>query len=302
MDIPLIDFSSYDDDADSLAPTLVEQVTNALRDVGFMTVTNIGIDASQLDSIFTCSHAFFECDEDFKQQYRYRDAGENFGYQSLAKESLDPGTPGDLKETFTLRLNPNTALAEDRFPSAEFKNEVTNFYSECMAAAFRIMRVMAQIFGLPPDFFTASVSGENVALRLLHYPSGQHNSGSGQLGAGAHTDYGVITLLFQDGVSGLEVRDRDGIWQTVPCVPNAVVINTGDLIHRWTNGYFRSTAHRVKPIFGPRDRYSIAFFVDPDSDTLVKVLPQCIDAQNPARYPPITAGEHIRQKLKASHN
>ena len=109
-------------------------------------------------------------------------------------------------------------------------------------------------------------------------------------------------MLFQDGVSGLGVKDGQGNLQPVPCVPGSVVVNTGDLMHRWTNGRFRSTEHRVKPMTGDLDRFSIAFFVDPDSDTLVEVLPQCIDQNNPRQYAPITAGEHIRQKLELTHN
>ncbi|AQA17720.1 hypothetical protein BST95_05190 [Halioglobus japonicus] len=297
VEIPLIDFSSGSDEE------LAAQLAYAMGEVGFMTVTNIGIPTEIIDAIFRVSSQFFERDTDYKHQYLYRNVSENFGYQGVGMESLEPGKPGDLKETFTLRLAPGSDLGEDRWPSEAFRSTAQNFYNECLGAATRIMRLMARVFELPEDFFSATVGGENVALRLLFYPREQQVADGGeQLGAGAHTDYGILTLLFQSGVGGLEVRDGNGQWIPVPSIPGSVVINTGDLMHRWTNGHFRSTEHRVKPMTSTQDRYSVAFFVDPDSQTLIEVLPQCVDESEGVTYPPITAGEHIRQKLQRSHN
>jgi isopenicillin N synthase-like dioxygenase len=137
---------------------------------------------------------------------------------------------------------------------------------------------------------------------LLHYPAGTPAASPAQLGAGAHTDYGSITLLHQDEVGGLEVRGADGHWHPAPAVPGALLVNTGDLMQRWTNDHFRSTVHRVRPIGGLTDRYSIAFFVDPDSDVRVECIEGCKTEDRPARYPTITAGEHIQAKIAASQN
>jgi isopenicillin N synthase-like dioxygenase len=178
---------------------------------------------------------------------------------------------------------------------------VLTFYEAAMSAAYRIMRVLAAGLELPRDFFTERHRGENVTLRLLHYPAGLAVRSSAQLGAGAHTDYGSITLLFQDDVGGLELRGADGQWRSAPVVPGAMVINTGDLMERWTNDTFRSTVHRVRPITGARDRYSIALFVDPDADVQIECIKSCQSRQRRARYPGITAGEHIRQKIAATH-
>ncbi len=302
MQVPVIDFSAYGAGAAEPPEALVSEVHLALREMGFMVVSNVGLGSAEIDHIFAVSREFFSADEGFKQCFGYRDAAENFGYQAVGAESLHPGMPGDLKESFTLRLNAYDPPADERFPSPAFKASVTSFYEESLAAARRLLQVIAQAFELPLDYFTAPIGGENVSLRLLHYPGRQAPAAADQLGAGAHTDYGILTLLFQDDVGGLEVRDSEGKWQPVPCIPGAIVINTGDLMHRWTNGSLRSTEHRVLPVSGPRDRYSVALFVDPDSDTLVEVLPQCVDADNPARFGPITAGEHLRQKLTVTHN
>ena len=110
-----------------------------------------------------------------------------------------------------------------------------------------------------------------------------------------------MTLLFQYGVGGLQVIDGTGNWIDVPPRTDAVVINSGDLLERWTNGKYKSTMHRVLANTGERDRFSIAMFIDPDSDAAVEVLPSCVTADNPARFAPTSAGAHLQSKLEASH-
>ena len=122
------------------------------------------------------------------------------------------------------------------------------------------------------------------------------------MGAGAHTDYGLTTFLFQDSVGGLEICDQHGNWQDVEPDKSVVLINSGDLLERWTNGKYRSTLHRVKPMTRGTDRFSIAFFVDPDSDTEVKVLDSFIGADTPRRFSDVNAGDYIRRRLENSHN
>jgi isopenicillin N synthase-like dioxygenase len=192
------------------------------------------------------------------------------------------------------------AAQAHRWPSEAFRDTALALYEATLSAAHRLLNVLAAGLALPTDYFTPLHRGENVTLRFLHYPANLEVKAPTQLGAGAHTDYGSITLLFQD-VGGLEVRDANGEWRFAPPVADAVVINTGDLMERWTNGRFRSTVHRVRPIRGDRARYSIALFVDPDSAVEVTCIPSCIGPDNPARYPAITAGEHLRQKIAATH-
>ena len=160
----------------------------------------------------------------------------------------------------------------------------------------------AGALGAPAAYFTRLHSGEAVSLRLLCYPPvNAANLQPGQLGAGAHTDYGFLTLLFQDNVGGLQVQDKTGAWIDVPPIPGAIVVNSGDLLERWTNRRYRSTLHRVVPSDATRTRYSIAMFIDPDPDAEVSVLPSCVDNARPALFPPITAGAHLQSKLEASH-
>ncbi len=135
-------------------------------------------------------------------------------------------------------------------------------------------------------------------LRVLHYPAAASGAGE-QIGAGAHTDYGNLTLLATDEVGGPEVRTRAGIWIDAPAMANAFVVNIGDCLMRWTNDVYVSTPHRVVNRSG-RERYSIAFFFDPNPDAEVAVNPSCVGAGEHARYEPILAADYLKYRLDAS--
>ena len=292
MQIPTISFASRD-------ATRLANLEAALADTGFMLLSDTGIEEAQISAVFEASRSFFQCSDEFKQRFRYHGATDNFGYQSVGMESLDPDRPPDLKEALTVR-NPSARRDAD-WPSAGLRDLILDFYQRCLVVAHKLQGDTATLLDLPRDYFHSRITGENVTLRLLHYPPLAARE-SGQLGAGAHTDYGLLTLLFQDQVGGLEVLGQQSdTW--IPVSPRAgeIVVNTGDLMERWTNGRFRSTHHRVQPQKGAGDRYSLALFLDPDDAVEVSCLPSCVSARNPARYPPTTAGEHILTKLRASH-
>jgi len=301
VEIPLIDFGSYDAGDSQAMAALAVEVDRACRHSGFMKIRNLGIADELIDQMFALSEQFFSADVATKVKSAYRSAAENFGYQGVGLEHLDPTRPADIKETFTMRDLRRHDPADERWPDSHFRQIATDFYQACLQGAYRIQRVFAQALSQPEDFFVQYHQGENVSLRLLYYPAEGAAALPGQLGAGAHTDYGLITLLFQRGVSGLQVQDVDGSWHDVAPEADAIVINTGDLMERWTNGAYRSTPHRVQPRLGLQDRYSIALFVDPDTDTPVSVLDSCVPAGESPRYPDVTAGEHIQERINASH-
>ncbi|NVK57061.1 MAG: isopenicillin N synthase family oxygenase [Alteromonadaceae bacterium] len=294
MSLPVIPFYQHTD------PGLA--IHHALSELGFMQVSDFGIDKALLSQVYSASREFFCGASEVKRRCRYRSAQENFGYQGIAEENLDPDSPADLKETFTMRNILHACPAEVRWPSLQFKQLMQQFYANVLDASTNLQKAMAVQLGVEETFFTRVNSGENISLRLLYYPAQQAEQvAPSQLGAGAHTDYGFMTLLFQDNVGGLQVLNKQNNWMDVPPLTDTVVVNSGDLLERWTNGLYRSTLHRVKPQTSGRDRLSIAMFIDPDSQTSVVPLPSCVSNQRPAQFSATTAGEHIQSKLNATH-
>jgi len=147
---------------------------------------------------------------------------------------------------------------------------------------------------MPENWFADKTTRHRSALRALNYPEQTSLPADGQQRAGAHTDYGSLTILLQDSVGGLQVMAKDGQWKDVPYIPNSFVINIGDLMARWTNDKWVSTLHRVKPLL-PR-RQSIAFFQNINADYLVECIPTCLEPGGLPKYPPIKAWDHLIEK------
>lgn len=298
MDVPLIDC----DQGTRGDGEIAKDIDAALSNTGFMALTNLGLGADARDAIFSLSRRFFASPGELKARCAYGAAADNFGYQGLLEESLDPTRPADLKETFTMRNLLQVADDNPRWPDEEFREVAALFYSRAMTAAERLQRLLALALHMPADYFVQRHCGENITLRLLHYPPvAAEGVDTEQMGAGAHTDYGMLTLLLQDDVGGLQVQSADGAWHAVPPREDAIVINSGDMLERWSNGRYRSTPHRVLPVAGARERYSVALFLDPDSATRVEALPSCVDDAHPPRFPPTTAGQHLQERIEATH-
>ena len=303
MQAPIVSFEGFQSGDRLKILDTVSNVDRALSDWGFIASSGLGFSDELIAKVFEASATFFLSDTKNKMRSAYLSAEENFGYQAFASEHLDPASPADLKETFTMRNILNATIEENRWPSVEFKELMQLFFAECLERAFFLQRILAKALNLEEDFFVKFHSGQNISLRLLHYPACSSDKvRDAQMGAGAHTDYGLTTFLFQDSVGGLEICGQDGNWQDVEPDKSVVLINSGDLLERWTNGKYRSTLHRVKPMTRGRDRFSIAFFVDPDSDTEVKVLDSFIGADLPRKFSDVKAGDYIRGRLEDSHH
>jgi isopenicillin N synthase-like dioxygenase len=182
------------------------------------------------------------------------------------------------------------------------------YYDALAALAARVMRLMAIGLGLAPDTFEPAIDHHTSALRALHYPDlAGVGVEPGQLRAGAHSDYGTLTLLRQDDApGGLQVQRVDGVWHDVPSTPGAYVVNVGDALERWTNDRWVSTLHRVvvPPAGTERDceRFSIAFFHNANWDAVIDCLPTCCGPDRPPRYGPITAGTHLMEKFRSTQD
>ncbi|MBU6449514.1 MAG: isopenicillin N synthase family oxygenase, partial [Rhodospirillales bacterium] len=153
--------------------------------------------------------------------------------------------------------------------------------------------------GLKQDYFEPWLGITMTTLGPLRYPPQTGRITEAQLGAGAHTDYGCLTLLHQDAAGGLQVQGLDGSWISAPPIPGTFVVNIGDMMERWTNGVFRSTPHRVINISG-QERYSLPFFFDPDFYAPVECLPTCLKPGEAPKYAATTAGQHLLDMINTA--
>ena len=296
--LSVIDMRPYIEGGEEGRKKVAQEIYDAAHNVGFLYLKNFGMSEDLLETAFSVAKSLFMSDEKTKVPFR---ATLNHGYTTMKGEALDPSKPADLKETFTSRNLANVPSGPEYWPNSDFEAFMRIFYKSVTSIASDVMAAFAIALDLPKGFFDEKHTGLTQTLRLLHYPPVKYVS-EGQLGAGAHTDYGTLTVLFQDAEGGLQVQGLDGKWIDAPPIPGTVVINTGDLISRWSNDFFKSTPHRVvpRPAAMKNGRLSIAFFSDPDPEVIIETFPKCITPENPHRYSPITAGEHIQRRIIAS--
>ncbi len=284
-----------------------EEIARACRTIGFFYLVNHSVPRALIDAAFAQSHAFFALPFATKMEIAMAKVGGNRGYSALRNESLNPERGDDVKEAFNIGVDyapddPEIVLKRpfrvlNAWPDLpEFRATMLAYFEACTTLARSVHRAFTRDLALPSDFFVDKLDKPLTTLRLLHYPT----TPPGDIGAGEHTDYGNITLLATDDVSGLEVRTRAGEWVAAPPMPGAFVVNIGDCLMRWTNDVYVSNPHRVINASG-RERYSIAFFFDPNPDALVEAIPSCIASGEAAKYPPILAADYLQSRFEATY-
>ncbi|KAI1411034.1 Clavaminate synthase-like protein [Hypoxylon sp. FL1857] len=290
--IPTIDISPYLEDPSSAASArVVEEVRQACVTSGFFQIVNHGVSKELRDNIIKAAETFFALPLEEKKKLR-PPVLKNRGYELIGSQALQEGSLPDLKEGFFVGqhipysdprsqahpylIGPN--IFPSSLPDEALKVPTETYYDAVFALSCKVMEILAR--GLPygNDVFVPFVSGDPVcAIRLLHYPP-QDSTDERQLGAGAHTDFGAITLLLQDSSGGLEVLNHaTQTWVPVAPNPAAYVVNIGDMLSLWTKNAYKSTVHRVVNRSG-RDRYSVPFFFDGNCD--VELAP--FDGSEPA--------------------
>src|SRR5262249_4235264 len=196
-----------------------------------------------------------------------------------------------------------------RWPHApqEFRSIVQTYYQAIDATGQALLRVFAEALKLDREFFVEKYVGHQSALQIIHYPAQGTPPLPGQLRSGAHTDYGVITILAiqeRDTPGGLQVRMRDGSWADVIAPADSLIINIGDLMMRWTNDFWLSNVHRVvnPPVNAATGsgRISLAFFYNPKPDIVVECVPTCLPRGDQPRYAPVTVEDYLLTKIQQS--
>ena len=316
VSLPVIDLArSRSGDAAALHDCAA-QIAAACREHGFFYVRGHGIAQSLIDDTFALSRRFFALPEDVKARWHIDRSGIQRGFDPIGWQVLDPGKPADLKESFYLGVDrgPDDALVRagtpqqgpNQWPDERlvpgFKALTQAYEAAVRNLSHHLMRLIAIGLNLSGDHFESFMQDPMPILRLLHYPTQPAQVRDGQIGCGAHTDWGGVTLLAQDDAGGLEVLGSDGRWIAAPPIAGTYVVNLGDMMQRWTNDRYRSNLHRVQSPAGrdglAGERYSIAYFFDIDYHAMVSALPGCFDAEDPPHYPPISAGAHIAEMYR----
>ena len=292
MTFPTVDLSRSD-------PAEVDRVC---RDTGFLAIVGHAFPETLIDEMWQVTRAFFDLPLERKMRVAMPSTGCLYGYAPFAEEALaqsldemEGHTPPDLKETFS--IGPEASWTGGEFPTLwpdepeQLQEIFRRYFKEMGGLAARIMSLFATALELPPDFFASKFDRHASAVRVLNYPALDKNPRPGQLRAGAHSDYGSVTILLAEaGSRGLEIRIPGGGWQPVPIEEGAFVVNVGDLLARWSNDRWVSTVHRVT--CEPSRRQSIAFFHLPNWDAEIA----CIPGETP-NYAPVIAGEHLMEKF-----
>jgi len=325
--VPVVDISSlvsagthsFDDKQVSVA----KEIANACKDVGFFYVINHGIPNELLNQVQIQMNHFFALTSEEKTKISIGLSNCHRGYFGLGEENLETGEEKleptyDLKEGFDSGIhvpdpeaNPQLAgipnYGPNQWPSAEllpnFQPTIESYFSQVFELGLTLLRAFAVSLELPLDYFEKYYKGEvppMPILRLLRYPPQPENAPSGVMGCGPHSDYGFVTILFQDDVGGLEVFSSDGEWVKAPPIPYSLVVNVGDMMARLTNDLFSATVHRVFN-YSNRERFSIPFFFDPEFNTKIDCLASCVDENRPKKYPPVVYGEHLIKILNATY-
>lgn len=321
-EFPVFDLSSFEDADDDNRARLGATVDRICRQTGFLAIKGHGVPVQIIDDIWSATRSFFDLAPEIKRKSAAPYPGYPYGYLGPGTEALarsrDGDTPPDLKESFNggplavpAGLDDEEALsfcyAATIWPESpgNFRQAWQAYYREMERLARRIMRIFAVALELDATYFEPYIDKPVSALRALNYPHQDREAAPGQLRAGAHSDYGSLTILLpQAGSSGLEILVPGGEWRSVPPVTDAFIINIGDLMARWTNDRWVSTLHRVTnpdTVSGHSNRrQSLAFFHQPNWDAEIICLPNCLGPGEEPRYGPVRSGPYLMSKFRST--
>jgi isopenicillin N synthase-like dioxygenase len=310
-EIPVLDVCALGRGDDAAAARVADEIRRASVDVGFFYVTGHGVPRDLMRATLLAAKYFFLLPDAVKRSVLVNRA--HRGYVPFAQTTQPGRKRPDLKESFNFAYpfpaevlatqQGRSLIGPNQWPAGErvWRAVLEDYYRAVFDLGQRILEGFAIALGLPRSFFRSRYRNPLVRARLLHYPPGPVEPDEHQFGAAEHTDYGTITILWQDDVGGLQVRNRAGDWIDAPCLEDAFVINIGDMLARWSNDLFVSTPHRVVNPSG-RERYSVPVFYDPDYDTVVECLPNCASPGHPPRHDPIVAGDYITARYDGTYS
>ncbi|MFC7302537.1 isopenicillin N synthase family dioxygenase [Cognatiluteimonas weifangensis] len=308
--IPTLDIRRFTAPASAAdRAAFVAELGATYREWGFAGIRGHGIDQALIDDAYAAFRRLFALPDAVKRKYHVPDGGGARGYTPFMVETAKDSRYPDLKEfwhvgrelprdsKYAALMPPNLWPAE----VPEFRDHAYGLYAALDALGAQVLAALALHIGLPQDWFADKIDCGNSILRPLHYPP-IVTPDVPNVRAGAHEDINLITLLVGASAAGLEVLSRKGEWVPFTADADTIVVNIGDMLQRLTNHVYPSTTHRVVNPPGEdarQPRYSTPFFLHPNPDFLIDVLPACITPDNPSRYPqPITAQGYLEERLR----
>lgn len=313
--VPLIDFSPFLEGSDSGKQKVARKIAEACGAIGFFAIKGHGVEVETVEAFRRVSHDFFSRPVNEKLRAEHPVAGTPRGYRALAGEALGRAGGGeaepDLKEFYHFGRDnwPDEPyytgdegrryFIANRWPEAPagFADAAMEYYREMEILESHLLHAAAIALEIKETFFDDKIDRHVTAMRVNYYPPQATPAPTGQIRAGAHSDYGMMTILMgENQPGGLQVRTRNGGWIDVETRPEFFVINIGDLLMRWTNDRWLSNLHRVanppSEVADTSSRISIAFFHQPNYDAVIECIPTCVGADRPALYPPVRSGDY----------
>ncbi|EED18558.1 oxidoreductase, 2OG-Fe(II) oxygenase family [Talaromyces stipitatus ATCC 10500] len=333
LTIPLINFSTFLNGDSKTKQTTASAILHAFRTSGFLYLSNAGISPSTVQTVFSKSAKFFNRPEEQKEALTWETPESNRGYVRFGREkvtqSADPEeilrlrtSNPDYKETMEIGREGVEGLP-NKWPDSfdeegkEFTRVMREFHDTCKKLHMQVMRAIALGMGYEETFFDEYTDAGDNNLRLLHYPpvlKSVFENNPDAVRAGPHSDYGSITLLFQDDIGGLEVKSPQNTWVRAVPIKDTIVVNAGDLLARWSNDTIKSTNHRVVQPPAPSTsdeskdesdlyptRYSVAYFCNPNFDKIIEALPGTYGDVSEKKYQPIKSGDYLTMRLAATY-
>jgi isopenicillin N synthase-like dioxygenase len=311
---PVIDIGALREAAAARDPARASSVVAAMRlactGTGFFYIANHGVAPASVERIFAESKRFFAQPTALKERIAIT---ANRGYEGIGRQALNEATGADVKESVMIG---DDAISSDhpavraglpmhaanQWPAElpGWRASVLDYFATMDRLTKLLLSGLALSLALPWDFFEGQFEPSMSSLRMLHYPPHPTADPAREVGCGAHTDWGLLTVLAQDTVGGLEIQLPSGEWVGARPIEGAFIVNIGDMMARWSNDLYKSTPHRVLNR-SLHDRYSIAFFGDPAYHTRVECLPSCAGPDRPPRYAPTTSGEHLAEMYRKTY-
>jgi len=302
MELPVFDAGQLGD------PAVIRALNAACEGAGFFYLSGHGVGDDILGAAQEQTRLFFALPLADRMAISLDKSDCHHGYETMQAQTMVAGALPDLKEGFYIgnEVGPDHPHVRagyfnqgpNQWPAAlpAFRPAMEAYFAALANLASRLMGAMARSLGLAADHFAPFCADAMCALRLLHYPPQPPNPRPGEHGCGEHTDWGCLTLLWQDEAGGLQVRNGAG-WIDAPPIPGTFVVNIGDMFARWTNDRYRSTMHRVVNRSG-RDRYSMPFFFEGNPGHKVSAVAGCVLPGEAPRYEAITVSDHLAEMYR----